>query len=391
VNREPPIRVERDASGSHVPVADQGMGAARKIAALALVAVACTAFLVLFERLTIQGTSLGIDWYSIWSGMNRGRPLYGEWMVTPPWIILLILPLAFMSFRASWGIILLLTMGAVILSIPRTRNRAAFMLMALLVGTSFSHLRHAADGNLEGLVILGVLAILWAVDRADPFALAAGVFLASAKIQVTWLLLIYISAYVLAHWPRRRWLSSAGLVTASIGIGLLWRGRDWLQTLWVVRERSQPVDLSLWATIHRLGLPLWLAVIFAVVILVLSLVATRTGKWAATRSKAGVLISASLLVAPYAAGNSLLSALAIGGAPFLLASPPIGIAMFLLDDLKYLSPNTWMVAWGATFATGQVFLLWAVMLWWIRRQARVERTQAIDHQGVDRGESRNET
>jgi hypothetical protein len=356
--------------------------------ALGVIIIASAAFVILFERIPIEGTSLGIDWHSIWSGMNRGRPLYGSWMVTPPWIILAILPLAFISFQASWGIVLLITMGAVILSIPRTQNRIAFTLMALLMGTAFSHLRHAADGNLEGLIILGVLAILWAFGRGDPYAMAVGIFLASAKVQVTWLLLLFVLGSMVVRWPWRRWLITLGLVGASIGIGLIWRGREWVQTLWVVRELSQPVDISLWAAAPRLGLPSWLAILIALVVLAISVGAMRSGRWSVSREKAGVLVSASLLVAPYAAGNSLLSSLVVGGAPLLLASPALGIATFVLDDLKYLSPNAWMVAWGPTYATGQNLLLWTFLVWWILRRTSAQVRPSVDDEGVERGEPR---
>jgi hypothetical protein len=379
-----------DGPDSRGPETGQPQGVKRSLAALGLLGVAAVAWMVLFERLPIQGTSLGIDWYSIWSGMNRGQPLYGSWMVTPPWIILAILPLAFISFRASWGIILLLTMAAVVLSVPRTRSRPAFILMALLMGSSFSNLRHAADGNLEGLVILGTLALLWAMERDDPYVMAVGVFLASTKIQVTWLLVIYSLGTTFFRWPRRRWLITCALLVLSIGIGLIWRGGDWLRTLWVVRARSQPVDVSLWATLPRLGLPSPLAFVIGGVILVLSVVAARGSRWASTRPKAGMLISASLLLAPYAAGNSLLSALSIGAASLLLASPLVGVAQFVLDDLKYVSPNAWMVGWGASFATGQLLVLWGCLLWWVRRDPDVKLDRTVDAAGAVASESAQE-
>lgn len=338
--------------------------------ALVLLAFSALALVWLFERLPLEGTSLGLDWYNIWSGMNKGRPLYGSWMGTPPWILVLLLPLAFLSFRLSWGLIVLLTIGAVVLSLPRTSSRAGFVLMAFLVGTSFTNLRHAADGNLEGLVILGVLVSLWAVSRTHPYALAAGLILASAKVQVTWLFLIYTTVVVLLQWPRRRWLISAGLVAAFVGPCLIWKGSEWLQTLWVVRDLSEAVNVSLWATVPRLGLHPLLAVPLAAIILILTLAAVRTVDGSMTREKAGLLITASLLLAPYAAGNSLLSALALGALPLLPATPVLGGSLFLLDDLKYLSPRSWMIAWGSAFATGQIVLLWACLVWRMLRPGK---------------------
>src|SRR4030067_266764 len=86
-----------------------------------------------FARIPIEATSLGWDWRGLWQGISGGRIVYGNatGLRIAPWSLVLILPLGWLSFRASWGMITLISIAPLGLSIPPTRNRWAFLGMGL--------------------------------------------------------------------------------------------------------------------------------------------------------------------------------------------------------------------------------------------------------------------
>ncbi len=339
-----------------------------KIVAGLLLLGAAIPLIIFFDRLPIEGTSLAIDWKQLWEGMRGGVPHYDNTgLRSPVWSILPILPLGLLSFRASWGLMVLLTLIATVLSVPSRRDRRLWFMSVVLLTVSYPSLRHLVDGNLEGLIIAGVIVALLGLRKQSPWIYTVGVFMASAKIQETWLFLLILAVYTLKAWPRPKIVITAALMLAFIIPSLLWKGREWLETILTSPYPGSIIDITLRSSVHRLGMPNWVGFTLWGVVLTVTLYISFTSGWTFSRFKAGLLVAASLLLAPYAAGNSFLAVLAIGIIPLFHRYRWLGLFLILLADLPFLASRD-LLWWQAYYWTALLVISWAIFLWLVRSE-----------------------
>jgi hypothetical protein len=318
-----------------------------------------------FERFPIEGTSLAIDWKSLYGGIQGGRVSYETGLRAAPWVIPFIYPLGFLSLRASWGMLTLITLGILLISVPRTRKRWLYFGSIFLLIVSVPNLRHTADGNFEGLIIAGVLLLLGGLHKRNPVLVAFGVVLASTKPQETWLFLAAAAFEMLRTWTRlpdfpRKIGTVAGIAALIVLPCLLLFGGEWLREMVGIPERGSIMDASLAAASARaaipapIGIAAWIGILAAT-----AFVTVRTP--GLSREKAGMLIAASLILAPYAAGNSYLTILAIGVIPLFQARPLIGFGVAMLANVTLFLPDSLEFSYGATYMTFVFFITWAVL------------------------------
>ncbi|MBN1658072.1 MAG: DUF2029 domain-containing protein [Anaerolineae bacterium] len=342
--------------------------AEKAVAGLLLLAAAIP-LIIFFDHLPIEGTSLAIDWKQLWEGVRGGVPHYGTGLRSPVWSILPILPLGLFSFRASWGLLVLLTLMATILSVPRPLDRRLWLSSVILIVVSYPSLRHLADGNLEGLIIAGIVVALLGLQKRTPWLYAAGVLIASAKIQETWLFFLVLAVYTLKNWSRRNVIIAAAIMLAVILPSLLWTGREWLASVTTSPFPGTIIDVTLRAAIQRLGLPDWVGLMLWGIFLAVTLYVSFTSDWAFSRFKAGLLVAASLLLAPYAAGNSFLTVAAIGLIPLFQHRRWLGLTLILLADLPILASRD-LLSWQAYYWTALLLISWAILVWLVRREPK---------------------
>jgi hypothetical protein len=346
--------------------------AAERLLAAALGLIALIVVVAFFEQLPIEGTSLAIDWKQLYTGLHNG-PNYGNQtgLRIAPWSVLVVLPLGWLSFRASWGVLTFLTLAVEIVSVPAASPRWRQWAGVLLLASSFPSLRHIVDGNFEGLIIAGTLLLVQGLARRNLWMSAAGVLLATAKMQETWLLMLTAGLYVVRTWPIREWLKLAGLLLAVMLPCLLWKGPEWLGAMAAIGERGSIMDASLLAALGRAGLPGWvIGAMWALLLAGTVWLCLRTPPQL-SREKAALLIAASLLLAPYSAGNSYLTVLAVGVVPLLLARPALGLALFALTNALFFVPRDWMIAYSAYYAAALLALTWALLGWQVWNADRV--------------------
>jgi hypothetical protein len=101
-----------------------------------------------------------------------------------------------------------------------------------------------------------------------------------------------------------------------------------------------------------------------VVVLLLAVALIYTSERSLSRPKAGLLMAASFLLAPYAAGNSLLSILAIGVIPVLIEKPQVGLPLILVYNIPYFFPPPIHYFYGALYATSVAFFTSAALGWY---------------------------
>ena len=92
---------------------------------------------------------------------------------------------------------------------------------------------HFADGNLEGLILAGILLLLHSYQYRKPFFLATGILLAVIKPQDVSLLAVLLILYLIQTWPRRAWLKTAVGVAALALLPMLSLGGNWIDALFV--------------------------------------------------------------------------------------------------------------------------------------------------------------
>ena len=127
------------------------------------------------------------------------------------------------------------------------------------------------------------------------------------------------------------------------------------------------MDASLINSLSRSGAAPALVVLAWLAILAATFGVARLDCQEFTRTKAGLLVCASLLLAPYSAGNSLLVVLALGTVGLLPQHPRLTLLLFGLADLGYLAPqSSLMFEYGARYATLLFLLNWLALAWAVR-------------------------
>ncbi len=326
-------------------------------------------FAVFFEQIPTQNNTLAMDWKTFWSSIRGGDLQYwpSEGLRFPPWSFVPLLPLGLLPMQAAWGILVGVGVFLQVVSVPRIGSKKFYWLSILLLIISFPSIRNFADGNMESLVVGGVLLILYGYSSKHLYAVVIGILIATIKLQEVTLLLVVLSLYVLLTWTPRNWLKMGLYLTGAIGLSLIWRGQSWFVALFGANYQKYTnsiIDISVSAALRRLGfIPSLVIPLFWIVILGITLFVAWKSRTTLSREKAGMLIAGSLLIAPYAVGNSVLSVLAIGMIPLFQSNRLMGGILIALVNLPYLWSTDMLYNFQAYYWTAVVFLTWAYLAW----------------------------
>ncbi|NMC14540.1 MAG: hypothetical protein GYA34_16840 [Chloroflexi bacterium] len=337
--------------------------------AIVLIAV-LVLFAFFFERIPTQNNTLAMDWKAIWPSFRDGNlqylPVIGG-LRFPPWSVIPFLPLGFLSMQASWGILAGIGILILVISVPRVNSKIIYWLSIFLLVISFPALRNIADGNMENIVVGGVLLSIYGYDKKNVFALAAGILIATIKIQEVTLLLLVVAFYLFLTWHPGDYLKLGVILTGIIGLSLIYRGKDWLAAVFGQNYQQYTgsiIDISITAALKRLGfVPPSIIWLVWITILGCFLYIAWRSRPALSREKVGMLVAGSLLLAPYAAGNSVLSVLAIGIIPLFQANQLWGGFLIALIDLPFLWSKDMLFNYQAYYWTAIVLVTWISLAW----------------------------
>ena len=326
-------------------------------------------FLILFAiiviylglaTLPLDKNSIAIDWKGIWLGLKDGKIRYGTGIRNPPWSIIPLVPLGLLPFFESWVLLSLVTLMALMISIPKVINKQKFLLGALLLTTSYPSIRNLVDGNLEALIILGVLLLLLGYSSQNPLIFAFGLLLASAKPQETWFLLLALFINLLFCWKIKEIIYCFGVVFSIVIPTMLMYGLEWLNSFVGIPQMGSIMDSSLISSMSRLGLPSWWTLLIWFFIFAPTLYLSFEKRERFSRIHTAFFISASLLLSPYAAANSLLTVVAIGVIPLLFKSPIVGCFLMIIINFPYIFSSSFRYEWGATYGMLMFVLCWLI-------------------------------
>jgi hypothetical protein len=329
-------------------------------------------FVIFFQNLPTDDNTLGID--NIFSSLKHGDIHYdvgdarSDGLRNPPWSVLVLLPLGFLSNKAAWGLLVYFTLVVLIVSVPPARQKWLYWLSIFLLITAFPTLRNIADANLEGLVIAGGILLVAGYQRRNPYVVAAGVLLTTAKPQASILLILVAGIYMLQTWSVREWMKAGIAVLVVVIPTFIWRGADWLAAMQGTYQAGSIIDVSLSAALERADFAPTFAIHAAQgFVLVVTVLTAWYSQRTLSREKAGMLIACGLLLAPYAAGNSVGNVLAVGVVPLLIVSPALGIALIALMDFPFLWSTETLVKYQSYWWTFILLLTWAIINWRVYR------------------------
>ncbi len=335
--------------------------AIRFFVSIILILLACIVIYVGLRLLPLDQTSIAIDWKGIWLGLKGGKIHYGTGIRNPPWSLLPVVPLGLLPYFESWLLISMVTLIVMVVSVPHSSKWYVRLSSAILLSTSFPAVRHLVDGNLEALIILGVLMLLSGYASHNPLISAFGFLLSSAKPQETWIFLLLITIRTFSHWKVKEIIVYFAVIISIVIPTMLMYGSEWVSSFVGIPQMGSIMDSSLIASMGRLGIPSWGTFLIWVVIFALTLFLYFMNRDCFSRIQAAFLVSASLLLSPYAAGNSLVTIVAIGIIPLLFKYPIGGCILMVSINLQYIFPSSFRYEWGATYGMVMFLLSWLIL------------------------------
>lgn len=318
-----------------------------------------------FAIIPISGISpreLAFDWIigvhgAIWKE-NFG---WGFELHAPPWAVVpFLLPISALPFNLGWALMMALTTVALMFTILQTLSRRRLQPVgALLLFTAYPVIRNYADLNLEAYVILGLLLAFYAFRQQNPYLLALGVLIATIKPQNVFILMIVMGIYILKTFSLRNTVIFGAITGSIVLISLLIWGDEWLPSL-----TELPSGNSLGASFGVLAIPTEVTLGAQLLILGVTLFFVLKDDATLSPLKIGLLITASVLMAPYSNLTSLVSVLALGGMALLQSSVWLCVLIFILMNLPYLSRLSLIGINLDTdgYITFCLLVMWAILL-----------------------------
>lgn len=328
---------------------------------LACLTITIGLFVTVFERFPITNSGIAIDWKGLYRSVQDGQIRYDQGMGLrmPPWNAVLLLPFGFFSMQTGWGLAALTTILLLIASVPRLADKRLYWASVLLLILSTLTLRQIVDGNYEAMILTGVVLIVSGYARSSPLIVAVGILMTLGKPQTV--LLPVLGMSVLKTWDRKKIDLLAGLLALVIVPSMLWKGQDWLNNMASTPQRGSIMDVGLLAALNRSGAFADIIILLILILLAaLSLYSAWRSRWSFSQEKAAMLVCASLLISPYAAGGSVLTVMAVGVIPLFQKRPLIGGALILLLDATLLFNRPQFVPFVGYMWTGILLVLWGV-------------------------------
>lgn len=292
-----------------------------------------------FMRIPTEGNTLAMDWKLI-------RPGVVDWDLTyspenglryPPWSAVLLLPLGQIPLAAGWGVVTFLTILILPLTLPREVESGIKRILGVFaLVLAYPTLRTIADGNIEFLILGGLVLLEYGLYSENLILFAAGVLLAATKVQETWILLVFLPLLAGKKWSLRRGAAVVGVLALFILPAMVWKGRDWLLSMVTSPYKGSVMDSALLTVIQRLGATPAAAILAWAVVFGLTVVLGVKYVRGYSREAVGFLTAGSLLLAPYASSNNFIIPYAFGVVPLLLARRREGALLAVLVNLPYL-------------------------------------------------------
>jgi hypothetical protein len=318
-------------------------------------------FIWIAYRLQLGTYSFGYDWELKWRLTRNGHVSWEFGLFNPPWTVIFFLPLGFLPMPIGWGVMGFSMAVALTLAVPRRQVRQG-LYVVLVLASALSPLawRNYSDGNIDGLLLIGLLLLVYGYREEKPFLLGLGVLLATIKPQAVVFLLLILPVYLIQTKTPRFYLKAGLLVLVVAVVSFLaLQPAAWLKAMFGVSGANRAFGIALSTFLINLGAPSAVVWVLRLVIAVITLFITLSHNRELSFLKIAMLVAGSLLIAPYAGALTLIVILAFGVIPLMVTRPILGILLYGLYAIPYIFRAD-PVFWRQTYWTILLFASWAL-------------------------------
>jgi hypothetical protein len=326
------------------------MGRVQKIILISITIISLFLFFATVWPLTADYSY--VFWPAVRSFITGETRLYDEFsrgFFNAPWAIFILLPIGFLPIKYGQALLITVQLIGLLLAVDyfiEKRERRIDPLIVFLALANIHTFGLLASGNLDGLLVLGILASWVGAKENKPFLLGSGLWLLSIK-PINILFAIPVLVKRIWSWPIKDKLLSLGPLLATFIISFPVFGFDWINRYFKAISAVPPnikPQTSFWRLFSFFGLQTDLALglfflaggIFVVFIL-------RSKK--VDENSLNLALSSNLVFSPYALGNH-----------YVLLAPAFAVLA---------QKNPWMIAlWLLTFSP-LIRLVWGFDVAWV--------------------------
>ncbi len=328
-----------------------------------------------FMRIPTEGNTLAMDWKLIRPGVVDWELTYSpeNGMRYPPWSAVLLLPLGQIPLAAGWGVVTFLTILILPLTLPREWDSGRKRILGVFaLVLAYPTLRTIADGNIEFLILGGLVLLEYGLYAENLLFFVAGVLLSATKVQETWLLLVFLPLLAGKKWNLRRGAAAVGVLALVVLPAMIWKGREWILSMVTSPYKGSVMDSSLLTMVQRLGAAPAMAFLAWAIVFGLTILIGVKYVRGYSREAVGFFTAGSLLLAPYASSNNFIIPYAFGVVPLLLARRREGVVLAVLVNLPYLllSYRDFLYQYGALYWTLVMALAWILFALCLRSKKK---------------------
>jgi hypothetical protein len=339
---------------------------------LGLIAALAVILTVALSRILQPGYDLNIWFYPAARDILQGQFAYAQFprLNNPPWILLILSPLAVFPPAVMHGALVATTFMALYWAM---RDYRRFKIAYPLAIISLPMLANLWVGQLEVFTLVGVMLGYRAVARHNPYWFSLALLLMAAKPQETWIIVLLMVFRSWRQWSDRDWLKIVAPALLVATITSVWLGVDWLARM-VSGAATYAQD---WENISLWHLSEWLP--HVVILLVWALIAGLTF-WTLRRVRLdrvglGLAATSSNLLSPYLTNPHLLITMCFGWGALLDRSGRWGV-------LAYLASLTPLLRFASADQTwNQLDLIFPLVVWlgllwtvWHKPQKQIDAT-----------------
>lgn len=340
---------------------------------LAVVFVAIYSFSLTMD---VENANLIYDWGHFWQSLEGGKLTYGSDLDVPPfnippWGAVLLMPLGLLPMRAGWSLIVTLTLAGLVFSAwlhAAAVSQIRRIIGLLLLVTTYPVLRLIADGNVDGIALIGIYMVIFGYKNRKAYLLAAGSVISILKPQVVFILLLFVGIDILRKRSIKPYIIPGLLVGLYVLVTMLIWAEAWLHNAQFLTDYG---GISLNNMLLPLGVPAVIRIVLVLIVVGISLYVVFRAENLSYLG-AGLLVSASLLASPYAYGLSLAPLMAIGVLPVFARNWKAGLLLFLLYDLHFLTlMGVHVTVRQSLFYSSCILIItWMLLLYYVKQESK---------------------
>jgi hypothetical protein len=326
------------------------MGRNQKIIFFSITVIALFLFFATVWPLTADYSY--VFWPVVRSFIEGDTKLYDEFsrgFFNAPWAIFILLPIGYLPVKYGQALLITIQLIGLVLAVDHfteKRNNKMDLLIIFLALANIHTFGLLASGNLDGLLVIGILASWMGAKDNKPILFGTGLWLLSIK-PINILFAIPVLVKKIWGWSMKDKLLSLGPLIVTILISFPVFGLNWINRYFEAMSSVPPnikPQTSLWRLLSFLGiqtdLALWIFCFAGIIFLIFLLRSKQVEE-----NMLHLGLSSNLVFSPYALGNH-----------YVLLAPA-----FAMLAQKY----PWMISFWLLSFSPLIRLVWGFEVAWV--------------------------